>query len=105
MAVSSSARKARSTTPIVTTTVKKAGGSLIVTVPAPARDALRLAEGQELSVSVEDGKLVYEAISAKRVRRSKYTLDELLAQCDFSQPYSEEEREWLDAEPVGRELL
>ena len=88
----------------LTTTVKKAGGSLMVTVPAPLRDALRLSEGQELTVTVEGGRLVYEA-KARRRRRSKYTLEELLAQCDFSQPYSEEELAWLNAPPVGREVL
>lgn len=33
------------------------------------------------------------------------TLAELLAQCDFSIPVSEEDREWLDAPAVGREVL
>lgn len=106
MVSSAAARKARASSPtVVTTTIKKTGGSLVLTVPAPLRDALQLAEGQQMSVSVEDGKLVYETISATRVRRSKYTLKELLAQCDFDQPYSSEERAWLDAPQVGREVL
>ena len=105
MAAKSSARKRRSSTPAITTTVKKAGGSLIVTVPAPARDLLQLSEGQEMSVSVEEGKLIYEAFTAEPRRRSKYTLDELLSQCDFDTPYSDEERAWLDAPPVGREII
>ncbi len=37
--------------------------------------------------------------------RPKYTLQELLDQCDFSLPISEEEREWMDAPRVGEELL
>lgn len=37
--------------------------------------------------------------------RPRYTLDELLAECDYSQPRTPEEQEWLDAPPVGRELL
>jgi antitoxin ChpS len=106
MASGAASGKAKTSVPnIVTTTVKKTGGSLVLTVPAPVRDALQLAEGQQMSVSVEDGKVIYEAMSEKRVRRSKYTLEELLAQCDFEQPYSEEERAWLDAPPVGREIL
>lgn len=87
---------------VLTTTVKKAGGSLLVTVPAPARDALKLTEGQELTVRVEDGRLIYEA-KPKR-RRSKYTLEELLAQCNPEEPISDEVRAWLDAPPVGREI-
>ena len=40
------------------------------------------------------------AVSASRVR---YTLDELLAESDYSQPLPPEEREWVDAPAVGRE--
>lgn len=83
------------------TRLKKSGGSLVMTVPAAARDTLHLHEGQELTVKVEDQKLVLEPA----VRRPKYTLEELLAHCDFDAPLSEEERAWLDAPPVGRELL
>jgi hypothetical protein len=35
----------------------------------------------------------------------KYALSELLAQCDFSQPMTAEEREWLDAPVIGQEEL
>lgn len=37
--------------------------------------------------------------------RQRYLLEELLAGSDFSQPLAPEEREWLNAPPVGRELL
>jgi antitoxin ChpS len=84
------------------TTLKKAGGSLVMTVPARARDALHLVEGQELTVSVEGNRLVLEPA---RTPKPVYTLDELLAQCDFDQPYSDDERRWLDEAPVGREVL
>jgi hypothetical protein len=35
--------------------------------------------------------------------KPRYTLEELLAQCDPEAPLSDEEREWLDAPAVGRE--
>jgi antitoxin ChpS len=35
----------------------------------------------------------------------RYTLADLLAASDYSQPLSDEDREWLDAPAVGRELL
>jgi Uma2 family endonuclease len=35
----------------------------------------------------------------------RYTLPELLARSDYSQPQPPEEREWIDAPAVGRELL
>jgi len=65
---------------------------------------LHLAEGQELTVAVEDGGVVYRPRRHVR-RRSKYTIEELVAKCDFDQPYSEEELAWLNAPPVGREML
>jgi antitoxin ChpS len=37
--------------------------------------------------------------------RRRYTLDELLAQCDPTAEPAQEEDEWLDARPAGRELL
>ena len=37
-------------------------------------------------------------------RKPRYTLAELMAQCDWSQPWSEEERLWLDMPPVGLEF-
>jgi antitoxin ChpS len=36
--------------------------------------------------------------------RAVYTLDELLAQCDGTIPISDEDREWLNAPSVGREI-
>ena len=37
--------------------------------------------------------------------KPRYTLAELLAASDPSQPTSDADRAWLDAPPVGRELL
>ena len=37
--------------------------------------------------------------------RPRYTLAELLASSDYSQPLSAEDRALLDAKPVGREML
>jgi antitoxin ChpS len=49
---------------------------------------------------VDGGRLVVEP-----TRSPQYTLDELLAQCDASAEFSDEERAWLDEPPVGSELL
>ena len=37
--------------------------------------------------------------------KSKYSLEELLADCDTTADMPSDEREWLDSGPVGRELL
>ena len=35
--------------------------------------------------------------------RSRYTLDELLSQCDLNGPFPEEVKAWEQADPVGEE--
>lgn len=39
----------------------------------------------------------------KPQNRPKYTLEELLAQCDETIEISKEEQEWLDMKPVGND--
>ena len=53
-----------------------------------------------MGLVVDGGRLIVEPRP-----RPRYTLDELLAQCDPSAELAQEEREWLDTEPVGREPL
>lgn len=88
------------------TKLKKAGGSLVATMPAAARNLLHLSEGQEMAVTVEGSKVIMEALpmaAPLRVRRPKYTLDELLANAKPTL-MSDEEEAWQDAPPVGREV-
>lgn len=89
------------------TRLKKAGGSLVMTVPASARNLLNLAEGQEMAVSVEGTRVIAEPVSSAkpmRVRRPKYTLDELVAGMNPDAPLTDEERAWMDEPPMGREI-
>ena len=37
--------------------------------------------------------------------RPRYSLDELLAQCDETAPDSEADREWIEGTPLGAELV
>jgi antitoxin ChpS len=83
--------------------LKKAGGSLVMTVPASARRALDLSEGTEMTVSVEGRRLVLETAKAPR---PKYTLAQLLAEEKAAgiEPLDNIDRDWLDPKPVGREI-
>lgn len=83
-----------------TTNLRKVGGSVMLAVPPAILDLLRLGAGAKVGLAVDDGRLVVEPQNSPR-----YTLDELLAQCDASADLSEEYREWLDAKPTGTELL
>jgi antitoxin ChpS len=83
-----------------TTNLRKVGGSVMLAVPPVLLNLLQLKAGATVDVDVENGRLIVEPKP-----RLRYTLEELLAQSDYSQPVSPEDREWLDAPPVGRELL
>jgi antitoxin ChpS len=61
---------------------------------------LQLKAGATVAVNVEHGRLIVEPKP-----RHRYTMGELLAQSDYSHPQSPEDREWVDAPPVGRELI
>jgi antitoxin ChpS len=81
------------------TNLRKVGGSVMLTVPPALLDLLELKAGAAVGVAIDGGRLVVEASPKPR-----YTLDELLAASDFSEPLSAEEREWLNAAPVGKEI-
>jgi antitoxin ChpS len=83
-----------------TTNLRKVGGSVMLAVPPALLDILHLQPGARVGIAVESGRLVVEP----RQRR-RYTLDELLAQCDPKARRSKEEREWLDSGPVGGEII
>lgn len=85
---------------MVTVTLRKVGGSVMLAVPPSVQDKLRLKPGASVSMEVESGKLIVEP----RVR-PRYTMAELLAASDYSQPQPASEREWVDAPAVGREIL
>lgn len=83
-----------------TTNLRKVGGSVMLAVPPALLDILHLSAGAKVGLAVDNGRLVIEPNA-----RPRYTLDELLAQCDPSVELTAEDREWLDATPVGGELL
>lgn len=83
-----------------TTNLRKVGGSIMLAVPPAILDLLHLHAGATVGLAVEQGRLVVEP-----TRRPRYTLDELLAQCDASAEVSAEDQSWLDSKPVGEELL
>ena len=83
-----------------TTNLRKVGGSVMLAVPPALLDVLQLQAGARVDIGIEDGRLIV----APRAR-PHYSLDELLAQCDATAPAHDEDRAWLEAKPVGNELL
>ena len=83
-----------------TTNLRKVGGSIMLAIPPAILDLLDLRAGATVGLAVDRGRLVIEP-----TLRPRYSLDELLAQCDAAADLSAEDRAWLDNKPVGNELL
>jgi antitoxin ChpS len=83
-----------------TTNLRKVGGSIMLAIPPALLDILHLQSGAKVGIAVESGRLVVEP-----QQRRRYTLDQLLAQCDPHAQRVKEEQEWLDSTPVGNELI
>lgn len=80
-------------------TLRSVGGSVMMAIPKAILEALGLAANEKVGLSVADGRLVVEPAP-----RPRYSLAELVARCDPEAPLSEDEREWMDAKPVGGEI-
>jgi antitoxin ChpS len=83
-----------------TTNLRKVGGSVMLAVPPAILDLLQLSAGSTVGVTVDEGRLIVEP-----QRKRRYTLDELLAQCDPNAPITDEERQWLDSQAKGDEII
>lgn len=83
-----------------TTNLRRVGGSVMLAVPPALLDLLQLHPGAKVGIAVESGRLVVEPQPRRR-----YTLEELLAQCNPKARRTKEEQQWLDTKPVGAELL
>jgi antitoxin ChpS len=72
----------------------------MLAVPPAILEILGLKAGAAVGVSLSGGRLIVEP-----QRQPRYTLADLLAASDYSQPQHPDERAWVDAPPIGRELL
>lgn len=85
---------------MATTTLRKVGGSVMLAVPKAILDTLDLKAGATVDLDVDGERLMVQGR-----KKPRYTIDELLDQCETSSgPLSEEDRIWIDLPPVGREL-
>jgi antitoxin ChpS len=71
----------------------------MLAVPRAILDLLHLEAGATVALAVDGERLIVQPQSKPR-----YTLDELIAQCDPKAEITEEDRAWLDVAAVGKEL-
>jgi antitoxin ChpS len=82
-----------------TTNLRKVGGSVMLAVPPAILDLLHLEVGATVGLAVDGERLVIQP-----QQKPRYTLDELLAECNPNEAISEEDRVWIGLVPRGREL-
>ena len=85
---------------IMQTSVRKVGNSAGMTLPASLLKSQNLYIGDKLDIEEHEGYLVIRKLVAK----PKYSLDELLAQCDSSASVPEDLTSWDATESVGEEV-
>ena len=83
-----------------TTTLRNAGGSVVMAIPKRILELVNLQSGSVVDIDIKDGHLVIEP-----VKKPHYKLADLLAQCDLSMPISPNEQDWLDAPAIGLESV
>lgn len=83
-----------------TTNLRKVGGSVMMSVPPAILELLDVGADSTVGLSVDNGRLVVAPHNGPN-----YTMAELLAASDYSQPQPAEEREWVDAPATGHEPL
>jgi len=83
------------------TEIKKWGNSAVVRIPKPLLQACNLAVESPVEMYIEDGCIVVVPITTQ-----EYTLEQLLAECKpLQMKLSQEDKDWLNDSPVGKETL
>jgi len=82
------------------TNLRKVGGSVMMALSPAFLEELGIAAGSIVDVALHQGQLVI-----KPMPKPKYTLANLLAQCDAKAKISKEDQQWLELTPVGNEIL
>ena len=72
----------------------------MLAVPPALLNLLKLKAGTRVDIGIDERRL----IAAPR-RRPSYTLEKLLAPCHENATADDTDRVWLDAKPLGNELL
>lgn len=83
---------------MTTATLRKVGGSIMIAIPPALLDVTELRVDMEVGLTVSNGSIV---IQSKKKRA--YTLGDLVSRCDLAEGVGE--REWVDAQAIGGELL
>lgn len=87
---------------MATATLRTVGNSVAVVIPKQWLAVLKLQAGSQVELALEGNRLTLQAPA--KAARKKYTLAQMLAECDPNAPYPEELHEWNNMPAVGREV-
>jgi len=82
------------------TKLRKVGGSVMLAIPPALLETLDLSADTAVGLAVKSGRLVVE-----RKGRPRYSLDELLAQCDPNARRDPKDKIWVSGKRMGREVI
>jgi AbrB family looped-hinge helix DNA binding protein len=81
--------------------IRQSGGANIVSIPKAVLKSLGLGTGSSLDLSIENDKIVLTPVRDKTL-----TLESLLAGSPADKlALNQDDKDWLNASPVGREAL
>jgi len=80
--------------------IQQWGNSAAIRLPAAVLKQMQLGVGSTLSLDTAGETLVLKPLRTK----PKYTLEELMAQCDLTAPEPADMDDWNAMRPVGREV-
>lgn len=80
--------------------IQQWGNSAGLRVPSTVLKELGISLGDTLTLDIADGAIVLKPVS----RKPRYTLADLLAQCDDAAPEPDDLAAWQAIRPVGREV-
>lgn len=83
---------------MTTATLRRSGGSLIMTIPTAFVEQNHLSAGDSVDVNIDGARMTVEP---KRHTRKRYTLEQLLAEMPEGLPRLPE---WENMLPVGKEI-
>ena len=85
---------------MLTTKLRTVGGSVMFAIPKAILEGLGLQPNASVAVSMAGGKLIVDPHP-----RQRYTLAELVSECDPDAPFSREDEAWLNGPPAGAEEI
>lgn len=79
--------------------IRKSGGANIISLPKAVLKTLGLHEGSTIELSLDNNRIILTPV------QEEPTLDDLLAGSPKEKlALTEEDKEWLDDKPVGKEM-